>query len=190
MKTYFPYQIEKMSMTELHKEYSRLRSIANKRIMRLQSQGLEHRESKFPTIKTIKQSKRMSIASELADVSAFLRSDRTTVTGAKKFLNDYAATMSDMGYGDLVKSVDDIYKLIDFMEAAREKYTDAVFDSGDALDVLQQAQRLNIPYDKVLKHFDEFAINLDKLEQVKPSRAGAEFSQRRINNLIKKWSND
>lgn len=190
MKTYFPYQIAKMSESELRREYSRLRAIANKRIMRLQAQGLGRKEVKFPTIKTIMQSKRIDLFSELADVSAFLRSDRTTVSGVKKFYREFADTMSDMGYSDLVKTVDDIKELVDFMEAAREKYSDKVFDSGDALDVLQQAQRLNIPYDKVLENFDKFVINLNKLEKVKPSKAGAEFSQRRIDNLIKKWSDD
>lgn len=190
MKLFNPMQIQKMSMSEIHKEYSRLRLIANKRIGRLQAQGLGMQENKFPTIKSIKESKRMNISSQLADVSKFLRSERTTVTGEKKFLNDFASQMADNGYGDLVTNVTDIYNLIAFMEQMREQYSDKVFDSGDALDVLQQAQRLNIPYDKVAKYFDKFANNLDKLEQVMPSRSGAEFSQRRINNLIKKWSDD
>lgn len=190
MKLFNPVQIQKMSMSEIRKEYSRLRSIANKRISRLQAQGLGRQETKFPTIKSIFESKRMNISSKLADVSKFLRSERTTVTGEKRFLNDFATQMTENGYGNLVANATDIYNLIDFMEQMRERYSDKVFDSGDALDALQQAQRLNIPYDKVAKYFDDFANNLDKLEQVKPSRAGREFSQRRINTLIKKWSND
>ena len=187
MKFFNPMQISKMTTAEVHREYSRLRSIANKRIGRLQAQGLGMKEVKFPTIKDITKSNKMNISSQLADVSKFLRSERTTVTGEKRFLNDFAQQMRDQGYSDLVGSVADIYNMIEFMEQMRERYSDKVFDSGDALDVLQQAQRLNIPYDKVAKYFDEFASNLDQLENVKPSREGREFSQRRINTLLKKW---
>lgn len=190
MKTYFPWQIERMSNSELRKEYSRLRSIANKRVIRLRGQELGRYVTKFPTLAEIQTSNKISLSSMLADVSYFLRSERTTVSGEKRFLNDFAEKMRHDGYGDLVTSIEDIYNLIDFMEDMREKYSDKVFDSGDALDVLQQAQRLNIPYDKIAENYAEFATHLKDLEKIKPSRSGAEFSQRRINNLIEKWSND
>lgn len=186
-KLFSPSMIAKMSQSEINKEYSRLRSIANKRIQRLSAQGLGRSTSKFATIQQINESSKWNVASQLAEVSKFLSSERTTVRGEKKFIADFQETMIDKGYGDLVESVEDIYNMIDFMEMMRERYSDKVFDSGDALDVLQETQRLNIPKDKVVKYFDEFATHLSDLENVKPSKGGVEFSQRRINNLIKKW---
>lgn len=187
-KLFSPSQISKMSAREINKEYSRLRSIANKRIERLQSQGLGRKESKFPTIQQINESSKWSVASQLADVTKFLSSERTTVRGEKKFLAAFREMMESKGYADMVDSPEDVYNMIDFMEMMRERYSDKVFDSGDALDVLQEAQRLNIPKEKIIEHFDVFATHLNELEQVKPSKHGEEFSQRRINNLIKKWS--
>lgn len=190
-KLYSPYQISNMSNAEVRKAYSELRSIANKRLGRLQAQNLgkSAREGyRFPTIAEINSSSKFNVASQLADVSQFLRSERTTVRGEKKFLSEFVESMESKGYGDLVQTTEDIYKAIEFMEEMREQYSDKIFDSGDALDVLQQAERLKIPADKLKKNFDFFATHLDQMEKLKPSTGGKEFSQRRINNLIKKWS--
>lgn len=185
---YTPRIMSKMSRSDIHKEYSRLRSIANKRIARLEAAGLNRDNRKFATIQQIKESSKWNVESQLADVSKFLASDRTTVSGTRKFLNNFQNIMTDKGYGDLVSSVEDIYNMIDFMEMMRERYSDKVFDSGDALDVLQEAQRLNIPKEKIIENYELFATNLEKMESLKPSKKGAVFSQRRINNLIKKWN--
>ena len=190
-KLYSPWQISRMSDAEINKAYSQLRSVANKRLQRMHAQGLgmtARSGYRFPTIANVESSSKYTVASQLADVSQFLRSDRTTVTGEKRFLADFVESMESKGYGDLVTNIDDIYSTIEFMEQMREQYSDKIYDSGDALDVLQQAQRLKIPHDKLKKNWEFFANNLDRLESVKPSRGGREFSQRRINNLIKKWS--
>lgn len=186
MKVLTRYETSRMSNSDVRKEYSRLRAIANKRIGRLQEQNLNLGDWwAFPKIKELQSES--AIESALLDVSNFLRSERTTVTGQKQFLAEFKEDIAAMGYGNLVATVEDIKKMIKFMEYMRESYTDALFDSGDALDVLEQAQRLKIPYDKVVKYYDQFQQNLSELENVKPSKNGKEFSQYRIRNLLKKW---
>lgn len=186
-----PYKISKMNTSDIHKEYTRLRAIANKRIARLEKAGLRAwgRESGIPfaTIRQIRESSKWDVASQLAEVSRFLRK-RSTVTTERRYLESFSEIMKEKGYGSLVATPSDAYQLMDFMEEMREQYSDKVFDSGDALDVLKEAQRLKIPLDKVKKNFETFLENLDELEKVKPSKNGREFSQRRINTLIKKWS--
>lgn len=190
MKLFSPYQISKMSEGAIRKAYSSLRSLANKRLQRQQAQnlGMTARTGyRFPTIADISSSSKSTVASELADVSQFLRSERTTVTGEKRFIGDFVEAMESRGYGDLVTTIDDVYDMIQFMDDMREQYSSKIFDSGDTLDVLQQAERLNIPRDKLRENFDLFASNIDKMEKLRPSTNGREFSQRRINNLIKRW---
>ena len=186
-KIFTPSQISRMTDAQIRKEYSNLRKIANKRIQRLTAQNLGRSSATFPIIAKVMESTKSTVASMLADVSRFLRSDRTTVRGEKRFISDFREQMESKGYGDLVQTTQDVYNMIDFMETMREQYSDKIFDSGDALDVMKEAQRLKIPNDKVIKYFDEFASHLSDLEKVKPSRNGSEFSQRRIRNLIKKW---
>ena len=147
-KLYSPYQISNMSESAIRKAYSELRSIANKRLGRLEKQGLgmtARTGYKFPTIKNIESSSKSTIASELADVSKFLRDPRTTVTGEKEFLKNFKEMMTDKGYSDLVETPEEIYKTLQFMEEIRDTNNNRLLPSGDVLDAMQQAERLKIP---------------------------------------------
>ena len=180
-----------MSEKAIRKAYSELRSVANKRLSRLEKKGLgmtARTGYKFPTIKNIEESSKATIASELADVSKFLRDPRTTVTGEKEFLRNFKDMMTEKGYGDLVDTPDDIYKTLQFMEDIRETNNNKVLSSGDALDALQQAQRLKIPIEKFKQNIDIFVQHLDELEDVKPTKGGRKFSSQRLNALIRKWT--
>ena len=190
-KLFTPYQLASMTDAAIRKEYSKLRSIANKRLGRLQAQGLGKSARsgyRFPTIKDIESSSRATVASELADVSRFLRDPRTTVTGEKGFLEDFKEMMSEKGYADLVETPDDVYKVLEFMEEIREENNNKVLPSGDALDALQQAQRLKIPMDRFKENIDLFVQHLDDLENVQPTKGGRKFSTQRLNALIRKWT--
>lgn len=190
-KLFTPYQLASMTDAAIRKEYSKLRSIANKRLGRLQAQGLGKSARsgyRFPTIKDIESSSRATVASELADVSRFLRDPRTTVTGEKSFLENFKEMMTEKGYADLVETPDDVYKVLDFMEEIREENNNKVLPSGDALDALQQAQRLKIPMDRFKENIDLFVQHLDDLENVQPTKGGRKFSTQRLNALIRKWT--
>ena len=189
-RLYTPYQMSNMSESAIRKAYSELRSIANKRLGRLEKQGLgmtARTGYKFPTISNIKSSSKMTVASQLADVSKFLRDPRTTVTGEKQFLVDFKEMMTEKGYSDLVLDVEQIYRTIEFMEEIRETNNNKVLPSGDALDALQQAERLKIPMDKFKENIDMFVQHLDELEDIKPTKGGRKFSSQRLNALIRKW---
>ena len=190
-KLYSPYQISSMKESDIRKAYSELRSVANKRLSRLENQGFgmtARTGYRFPTIKNIEESSKATIASELADVSKFLRDPRTTVTGEKEFLRNFKEMMTEKGYEDLVETPDDIYKTLQFMEDIRETNNNKVLSSGDALDALQQAQRLKIPIEKFKQNIDIFVQHLDELEDVKPTKGGRKFSSQRLNALIRKWT--
>lgn len=190
-KLYSPYQISNMSESAIRKAYSELRSIANKRLGRLEKQnlGMTARTGyKFPTIKNIEASSKATIASELADVSKFLRDPRTTVTGEKEFLKNFKEMMTDKGYSDLVETPEEIYKTLQFMEEIRDTNNNRLLPSGDVLDVMQQAERLKIPMEKLKDNIDLFVQHLDDLENVQPTKGGRTFSSRRLNALIKKWT--
>ena len=185
-----PYKIKKMSESEVRAEYSKLRSIANKRLTRMQKLniGMKAREGyRFPTIKQIETSGMFDVRSLLADVSKWVSDYRSSVTGEKQFLNDFQEMFTEKGYGDLVQSPEQIYTTIKFLESIREDYNDQLLPSGDALDALQQAERLKIPHEKLLENIDLFVAHLDDLENVQPTKGGRTFSTRRLNALIKKW---
>lgn len=188
-KLYSPSTARKLTEAAARKAYSELRSIANKRIDRTWKSGLTFEyQPHFPTLKQLDSMKYGNVFSALADVSAFVRSERTTVKGLRKFYKDMREAMTEQGYGDLVETDADVWNMIKYMDYLREQYSEKLFDSGDALDVLEQGQRLNIPIDKLSENYDLFASNLDKMEKLRRSPGGKEFSQARIDKLIKKWS--
>lgn len=187
---YTPNTMRGMTEIDIRKEYSKLRSIANKRLNRLNKKGLGmtgRTGYAFPTIAQIEKSNRMDVRSKLADVSRWLRDPRSSVTGEKAFLSNFQEMFIEKGYGDLVGSVEQIYQTIEFLEEIRDEYGDKLLPSGDALDALQEAERLKIPIDKFKENIDVFIQHLDDLENVQPTKGGRTFSSQRLNALLKKW---
>ena len=96
MNLFSPYQIERLTNKQIRQEYSKLRLTANKRLQRLQQAGLGERGSyRFPKIAGRSTEE---IAADLADVSRFLRDERTTVTGERKFVEGELEMLHEKGY--------------------------------------------------------------------------------------------
>ena len=190
-KLYSPYQISRMSDAEIRKAYSDLRSVANKRLGRLEAQGLNQTARtgyRFPTLKQVEASSKSTVASELADVSVWLRDERSTIRGEKAFLNEFTEIMQEKGYGDIIQSYEDAYNFFDFMDDVREQHKELQLKGSDILDAMQEAERLNIPRDKLLDNIETFVANLEDLKNVQPTKGGRTFSSSRIDSLIRRWT--
>ena len=183
MKLFFPWQIERMSNRDIRREYSRLRSTANKRLQRLQQKGFGNYGSfRFPTRGERSNS---SIQSSLADVSRFLRDERTTVRGEQKFVEREMQMLHEKGYDFIDRS--NFYDFIQFMDEKRAEVGGRLFDSGDAADVYNQGQRLNIPTKVLKKNFDFFAENLEAMEKIDPIRTDRRIGFSDIKRKMKRW---
>ena len=188
MKLYSPYQIHKMSDRDINKAYSQLRSIANKRLQRMQAQniGIRAREGfRFPTIASIQESSRDTVAAALADVSQWLRSERTTIKGEKAAIERFRGVIGE-NYPELVKDLDTIYQTMQYLDDLREQYGDKIYDSGDVLDVLQQAEKLNISKNILQQNINIFFENKDKFLKIKtPKRIG--YTPVAVQKMINKY---
>lgn len=189
-KLYSPWQIHKLSDREINRAYSELRSIANKRLQRQQAQNIGIRARtgfRFPTIADINASSKDTVAGALADVSAFLRSDRTTIKGEKKAVSEFRNRIADLGYPDLVKDLDSTYETMGYLDNLREKYSDKVFDSGDVLDVVQRAQKLNIDADLLEKNIKTFMDHQKEFMRIRiPKTKG--FTPIAVKRMITKYT--
>lgn len=194
---YTPYKMEGMTEKQIRSEYSKLRSVANKRLQRLESAGIGMRAMegyKFPTIAQIKSSSKSTVASELASVSRWLADYRSTITGEMQFISEFKEMMRGKGYGSLVETPEDVYKVVGLLNDLREKYKNDLlrYRSGltdqDIFEALQQAQRLNMPIEALKKNIELFVANMDALEKVQPTKGGATFGSNRINALVRKWT--
>ena len=196
-EVYTPYNMGSMTEKQIRSEYSKLRSVANKRLQRLQESGLGMRALKgykFPTIAQIESSSKSTVSSELASVSRWLSDYRSTITGEKQFISEFQDMMQGKGYGDLVKTPEDVYKVVEMLDDLREKHKNdllkyrAGLTDQDIFDALQQAQRLKIPVDALKKNIELFVANMDALEKVQPTKGGLTFGSNRINALVRKWT--
>ena len=194
---YTPYKMESMTEAQIRAEYSKLRSVANKRLQRLDSAGIGMRALsgyRFPTIAQIESSSKDTVASELANVSRWLGDYRSTITGERQFISEFKEMMQDKGYGSLVETPEDVYKVVGLLDDLREKYKNDLlrYRSGltdkDIYDALQQAQRLNMPVEALKQNIELFVANMDALEKVQPTKGGRTFSSSRINSLVRKWT--
>lgn len=197
---YTPYKMESMTEAQIRAEYSKLRSVANKRLQRLDSAGIGMRALsgyRFPTIAQIESSSKDTVASELANVSRWLGDYRSTLTGERQFLEEFRSMMrskNDGMYASLVDTVQGTYELIGLLDDLREKYKNDLlrYRSGltdkDIFDALQQAQRLNMPVEALKQNIELFVANMDALEKVQPTKGGRTFSSSRVNALVRKWT--
>ncbi len=194
---YTPIKMENMTEVQFKREYSRMRSVANKRLQRLEAAGIGKRALegyRFPTIAQIQSSSKSTVASELASVSRWLNDYRSTLTGERQFLEEFREMMERKEYGSLVDTPEDIYNVIDLLDDLRERYKNDLlrYRSGltdkDIFDALQQAQRLNMPIEVLKQNIELFVANMDALEKVQPTKGGRTFSSSRINALVRKWT--
>lgn len=194
---YTPYKMESMTEAQIRAEYSKLRSVANKRLQRLDSAGIGMRALsgyRFPTIAQIQSSSKSTVASELANVSRWLGDYRSTITGERQFLEEFREMMRGKKYGSLVETVEDTYNVIGLLDDLRERHKNDLlrYRSGltdkDIFDALQQAQRLNMPIEALKQNIELFVANMDALEKVQPTKGGRTFSSSRINSLVRKWT--
>ena len=197
---YTPYKMESMTETQIRAEYSKLRSVANKRLQRLDAAGIGMKALsgyRFPTIDQIQSSSKDTVAAELANVSRWLGDYRSTLTGERQFLEEFRSMMRSKNngmYASLVDTVQGTYDLIGLLDDLREKYKNDLlrYRSGltdkDIFDALQQAQRLNMPVEALKQNIELFVANMDALEKVQPTKGGRTFSSSRVNALVRKWT--
>ena len=197
---YTPIKMESMTEAQIRAEYSRLRSVGNKRLLRLEAAGIGMRALRgyrFPTIAQIESSSKSTVASELASLSRWLGDYRSTITGEKQFLAEFRDMIRNKAngqYASLVDTVKGTYDLIGLLDDLRERYKNELLKyqfgltDTDIMDALQQAQRLNMPVEALKQHINLFVANMDALEKVQPTKGGRTFSSSRINALVRKWT--
>lgn len=182
-----PRDLIKMSESEKRKEYSRLRTIANKRIKRRAEARLKGRTDYFPTLKSIDRSRKVNIDSELLRVSGFTSTKQTTLSMVRKRIKLFQERMKKH-YPSLVASEQKALKAMRFMMAVREKIGDKNYDSGVAMDVLEQGERLNIPESKLLEHYEVWADNIEKMEDIPtPESKKNVVTNTELDQMVKRW---
>ena len=167
---YWTQNLTKGSLTEpqMRQEYTRARSVANKRIKRLSASDFatsdvvaNHAEG-FKTLNSIKS--RRELIRELSDVHRFLESQYSSIQGQQMLMDNNIATMQSHGY-DFINEKN--YKsFVNFMEDARSRVVASGYGSEFFVDIFEQSERLKISAKSLLKDVDYWAKHLEELRSV------------------------
>lgn len=86
-----------------------------------------------------------------------------TYAGAKKSLETQVRYYKDIGY-DFV-TPQNVYRFQAYLDELRQKQGAMIYDSDEAARLFKVGERLKIKTTELLKHYDEFASNIDLLEE-------------------------
>lgn len=164
--------LENKKESQVRKEYSRLRDIAQKRLKRLEEAGFSETEvykkniSHYPTLKEIKT--KSELAQRLSDLSRFIKSSQTTVQGIKERRQKVLESLSEHGYGFVNES--NLNEFGDFMESYRANMLDMEYDSGDAAELYSVSIKHKIDPEDLKKDFEYYLDNLEELKKLRRSK--------------------
>lgn len=181
---YFPFEINKMSASAVKSAYSNLRSIANKRLSRLESAGLGTFGSyRFPKVRELNEDQ---LRRELAEASRYVRDPWHTVRGARSYMNREIKSLHKQGYDWIDES--NFREFTEYMDDLRDQYGSKAFDSGDAADVFSNGQKIGIDTDTLKENFEYFAEHLGELKRMRPARSAWGSSFEGVKQKIGKLS--
>lgn len=158
--SYTPEGAKQLTDRNLREEYSRLRSIAVKRLQRLGNSEWNDTDlylrskNKFKKLKDIKNERELRYL--FSDLHYFLESPRSSVTGLDKIRRKSLDTLHEHGYKFVTK--ENFRKFGRFMEWAREHAQAYMYDS-----------------DRVANTFNEFSVKRN-------------LSQQEIETAFRAWS--
>ena len=157
---------------EVRKEYTRLRDIAQKRLKRLKAAGYINTDvyqknyKHYPLLKNIKS--RSELAQRLSDLSRFIASSRSTVSGIKDARTQSLKTLHEHGFTFV--NQENYGEFANFMESYRDNMLDMEYDSGDAAELFGVTVKHEIDPEKVKEDFDFWMENLDIAMKLRKSK--------------------
>lgn len=146
-EAYKYYNLDSRTESELRKEYSRLRAIANKRIARLEKAGLgespilERYGQGFVRTTSIAKGDTASLKKALYEVTWFATNTRSTVSGERKAMSKEIKTLHKNGYDFVNES--NYYKWKRFMQKMRDLSIIDAYGSNRVAEIFPQVETLD-----------------------------------------------
>lgn len=214
MELYKNYEISAMSLAQAKKEYQRMRKIAIKRLKRLQKNDRLDYIEDIPDLPRMSKINANRLYRELMEVNRFLKNPFTLINQVKAFEKDLISKFHESGYEFV--NMDNIKYINRLMGIIRDKVGDKAFESDEALEYIEQIEKLNMDPADFAKSIDELMklspgqleqlarLNVDpknltkradefaeftpaQLEQLKPIRTGREMKYIDVKNRIEKY---
>lgn len=155
---------------EAKKEYSRLRSIARKRLERFvgtewtDTQIYKYNKGNFPTVAEISSTD--ELYKRLDMVARFVTSKRGSVRGLQQERRANIETLHEHKYKFV--NVKNFRKFADFMEETRIEAQKFLYDSNRVAELFRVGEKKKIAPEELEKDFISWMKKLDDLKKMKP----------------------
>lgn len=165
---YTPEGAKSLTDKQLRKEYSRLRSIARKRLERFE--GTEWTDTQvyklnagvYKPLKEIKSERELRHL--FSGVARFVMSDTGSVSGLEKQRTGTVETLNDRGY-DFV-TTDNFRKFAEFMEYARVSNLNRMYDSKRIAEFYAATEKKQLSNEELQKAFRSWTKKEKKLRKI------------------------
>lgn len=175
------YQYEdlrELSEKELRREYSRLRDVAHKRLVRL-SQDPEfsknetylHYRNAFTGLKQIKKGQKSRLSKKLSELHKFLNLETSTVGGARSVSKKIIAGLQKRGY-TAIKTDADLRRFGRYMDFNRALKKGGKYDSEKVVEMMDETEKAGISASQVEKDFNAWMQGYDKIADQVPKIKG------------------
>lgn len=152
---------EGYSEKELRREYSRLRSVARKRLERFEGSEFEdsnvYRYNKGKYVPLSQVSNKGELVHLLSDVARFLTAEAGSVTGQRAIRDKAIATWHEKGYGWINKS--NYAAFSRFLEFSREFVGQPYMEK--AAELFRRADDQGVPVEQIRSNFEWYWKNFD-----------------------------
>lgn len=158
--------------SELRKEYSRLRKIAQKRLARFvgteweKSEVFKRNYGKYPVLADIKSPTQFRY--ELAALARFINAETSSVSGLRQQRAKTIEALRDKGYTFVNRK--NYWKFGEFMDYYRTSKLNQIYDSEAALTVFQMTERFSIPERELLRNFETYLSKAEEIENMEVPR--------------------
>ena len=152
---YNPVALKQLDPSQVRKEYSRLRSIARKRIERIKASewGTENIVARLPEIATIKTLSDAQIRARTSELARFLQGKTSSVSGMNAARRQAVKTLGAR-YPELKGkvTVKNWREFAEFMEYSRELHQNRMYDSERVAEFFAE----NEGKENLLEEFDKW----------------------------------
>lgn len=165
---YTPTGAKELTDKELRQEYSRLRSIARKRLERFEgtewttSQIYQYNKEGFKKLSEIDSDRELRHA--LSDVARFVMAERGSVSGLERERRQAVKTLNERGYTFVNK--ENFRKFAEFMEYVRTANLNRIFDSKRIAGFYEAAERKEYTEEEMRKAFKSWSRNQRKKNKI------------------------
>ena len=150
---------------QVRKEYSRLRAIAQKRLVRLAQAGFDqsniYRYNRY-NVRKLSELRSKEVALALSQLAQFINNPLSTVTGQKQQRKEKIAKLQSYGYDVTEKN---FQSFTEFMELVNEQAIDLGYDSEATVE-LWETIRDKVSPATVMQDIEQWLDNRYKLAEI------------------------